>query len=69
MADAAQAYTQVDLKGTEAWVELPEMVPPAWRHIERLARRLLGALDGHPDSGGYRERHWEAASRVSVARV
>ena len=64
IADATQAYTQAELKGTETWVELPEhQWPEAWRKRTDLFRPvcpLVLAWYGHPDSGGHWERHCEA---------
>ena len=35
-ADAAQAYTQAELKGVPTWVELPEDArPEAWKSFKR----------------------------------
>ena len=63
-ADAAQAYVQAELKSTETWVVLPpDQIPKQHLHLHnkgvRLAFRLKRALYGHPDSGGYWERHCE----------
>ena len=52
------------LQGTETWVVLPpDQIPKQHLHLHnkgiRLAYRLKRALYGHPDSGGYWERHCE----------
>ena len=63
-SDAEQAYVQAKLGGdVETWVGLPE----EWRPAEWVGRfrrpvvPLLRALYGHPDSGGYWERHCDKA--------
>ena len=56
-ADARQAYVQSELGGTDTWVELPrELWPDAWAGFRRPVCRLLMALYGHPDAGGYWEK-------------
>ena len=43
---------------TETWVKFPpEHKPAEWSHINDPVVRLRKALYGHPDSGGYWERH------------
>ena len=60
-ADATQAYVQAPFVGTETWVILPpEQVPDKWKHMGRPAFQLKRALYGHPDSGGFWERHCES---------
>ena len=64
-ADAKQAYVQADLGGKdEHWVVLPkECHPTEWKTDPKVMKmrkpvvRLKKALYGHPDSGGYWERH------------
>ena len=59
-ADASQAYTQAPFVGPATWVVLPEdQVPEHAKHIDRPVFRLTRALYGHPDSGGFWERHCE----------
>ena len=59
-ADATQAYTQSELGGTPTWVRLPkEEWPPAWRGMIDPVCPLRLALYGHPDAGGYWEKHCE----------
>ena len=74
-SDAEQAYTQAELGDTipdpdhpsgkarvETWVVLPpELRPKEWANIKDPVCRLRVALYGHPDSGGYWERHCEKA--------
>ena len=55
-ADAAQAYIQAPLKGTETWVQLPhEHWPEEWKRnaMHKPVVRLKLALYGHPDSGTF----------------
>ncbi len=60
-ADAEQAYTQSALGGTETWVRLPQdQWPPEWKGMRDPVCRLKLALYGHPDAGGYWERHCES---------
>ena len=70
MADATQAYTQSYLKGPKTWVSLPkDQWPKQWFDDKGRAKYrepvvpLIRALYGHPDSGGYWERHCEAHLR------
>ena len=61
IADAEQAYIQAEL-ATEVptWVELPpERWPASWSKYQRPVCKLRLALYGHPDSGGFWERHCE----------
>ena len=62
VADAEQAYIQAQLlSDIPTWVELPrERQPPEWKGMKRPVCRLRLALYGHPDSGGYWEKHCEA---------
>ena len=65
-ADAVRAYIQSELKGTETWVHVPkELWPPEWnqRGYVRPMCLLHKSLYGHPDSGGYWERHLTKAVR------
>ena len=58
-ADARQAYVRSELGGTDTWVELPkELQPESWAGFRRPVCRLLMALYGHPDAGGYWEREF-----------
>ena len=60
-SDAEQAYTQSILEGTETWVMLPrDRWPPSWHGMRNPVCPLRLALYGHPDSGGFWERHCEA---------
>ena len=58
-ADAEQAYNQSKLGGdTPTWVRLPaERRPESWNKFRDPVCPLVLALYGHPDSGGYWERH------------
>ena len=59
-ADAVRAYIQSVLKGRETWVQVPrELWPPEWhtRGFQKPMCLLYKSLYGHPDSGGYWERH------------
>ena len=59
-ADASQAYTQAPFVGTPTWVVLPEdQVPEHAKNMDRPVSRFTRALYGHPDSGGFWERHCE----------
>ncbi len=59
-ADARQAYTQSTLGGTPTWVRLPrEAWPASWHKMSDPVCPLRLSLYGHPDSGGYWERHCE----------
>ena len=60
-ADGKQAYTQTRLKGAETWVRLPrERWPKGWHgKFKDPVVRLVLALYGHPDSGGFWEQHCE----------
>ena len=59
--DAIRAYVQSTLNSLhEIWIALPkELWPPEWhqRGYVRPMVRLIKALHGHPESGGYWERH------------
>ena len=62
-ADAEQAYTQAKLSGSPTWVRLPkDQWPASWKKANMVdpVCPLVLALYGHPDSGGYWERHCEA---------
>ena len=59
-SDAEQAYTQAWLTGTETWVRLPkDQWPQAWidSGLRDPVCPLILSLYGHPDAGGYWERH------------
>ena len=59
-ADAQQAYTQSELEGIPTWIRLPPDARPAsWAHCRDPVCALRLALYGHPDSGGFWERHCE----------
>ena len=63
MSDAEQAYTQAKLDSPiVTWIELPsDQWPKEWIGKYRRPVVILKlALYGHPDSGGYWERHCEA---------
>jgi hypothetical protein len=59
-ADAEKVYVQTTLKGpNDTWVSLPEILRPAWwkgKFVDPVVRLVL-ALYGHPDAGGYWEAH------------
>ena len=64
MADAEQAYIQVELKGTPCWICVPpDQRPAAWVRLRRLVCRLIKAFYGHPDSGTYWESHCDSSVR------
>ena len=57
-ADAEMAYINANLEGTPTYVRLPpNRVPAAHKHVRDPVYRLVKALYGHPDSGGYWERY------------
>ena len=57
-ADAVQAYTQAELKGTPTYVRLPYEVWPSHFHgIKDPVCPLYLALYGHVNSGAYWENH------------
>ena len=59
-ADAEQAYIQCELQGDETWVSLPpEIRPASWAKYRNPVCRLRLSLYGHPDAGGYWEKHCE----------
>ena len=65
-ADATQAYTQSKLGGAETWVRLPrDAWPDSWKNMKDPVCRLTLALYGHPDSGGYWEKHCEKQLRAA----
>ena len=70
--DAEMAYTQSLLGGTETWVRLPKSRWPAeWvgKYTDPVVRLLL-ALYGHPDSGGYWERKCDAhLKKIGFERI
>ena len=56
--DAEMAYINANLEGTPTWVRLPpNRVPPKFSKFRDPVFRLVKALYGHPDSGGYWERY------------
>ena len=56
--DAQQAYVQTELGGVETWISLPKILRPAsWAGYKDPVCILKLALYGHPDAGGYWERH------------
>ncbi len=59
--DAKGAYTQALLLGAETWVTLPEnRWPKHWKgKFHRPVVRLVLALYGHADAGGFWEAHCE----------
>jgi len=58
--DAEQAYTQAKIQGTETWIEIPQHEwPESWKGMKRPVCLLILALYGHPDAGGYWEKHCE----------
>ena len=60
LCDAQQAYVQSELGGTETWVSLPKILrPESWAAYHEPVCILKLALYGHPDAGGYWERHCE----------
>jgi hypothetical protein len=71
MADGDQAYTQSKLGGTDTWIVLPpERRPAAWAGMVLPVCLLLLALYGHPDSGGYWEKHCEKhLNRVGFVHI
>ena len=60
VADADSAYTQSYLEGPiETWVSIPkEQWPEEWigKYTDPVCPLVL-SLYGHPDAGGYWERH------------
>ena len=64
VADADQAYTQSYLDSPiKTWVSIPEeQWPQEWkdRGMRDPVCPLILALYGHPDSGGFWEKHCEA---------
>ena len=65
-SDAEQAYCQALLGGgssaldRETWIRIPKhMWPDDWHNIEDPVVLLRLALDGHPEAGGWWERHCE----------
>ena len=57
-ADAEQAYIQSKLAGDPTWIRIPrERQPDAWKKMRDPVCPLILALYGHPDSGGYWEKH------------
>ena len=60
--DGKQAYTQTTLKGPETWIRIPRNRWPkegVGKYKDPVIRLVL-ALYGHPDSGGFWERHCES---------
>ena len=57
-ADGESAYTQAKLGGDPTWVRLPkERWPESWKKFQDPVCPLILALYGHPDAGGFWERH------------
>ena len=57
--DAQQAYVQSE-RGTETWISPPKILrPESWAQYYEPVFTLKLALYGHPDAGGYWERHCE----------
>ena len=65
--DAEQAYIQSKLEGpTPTWVRIPrERWPAEWAEMRDPVCPLILALYGHPDSGGYWERHCDKNLRLA----
>ena len=64
MADGESAYTQAELQGPPTWVRIPrERWPQSWvdEGLVDPVCPLRLALYGHPDAGGFWERHCEKA--------
>ncbi len=59
--DARGAYTQSLLKGVETWVTLPDnRWPKHWtKQFRKPVVRIVLALYGHADAGGFWEEHCE----------
>ena len=58
--DAQQAYVQPELRGIKTWISLPKILrPESWAEYYEPVCILKVALYGHPDAGGYWERHCE----------
>ena len=56
--DAQQAYVQSELGGTPTWISLPPILrPKEWSSFHDPVCLLKKALYGHPDAGGYWEKH------------
>ena len=75
-ADAKSAYTQAKLGGTPTWVRLPKNKwPPEW--FDARGTPLYDdpvvpldlALYGHPDAGGYWERHCSEKLKKALGRI
>ena len=59
-SDANSAYTLSELCGTPSYVRLPEnQRPKEWAKYRDPVCPLRKAFYGHPDSGGYWEKHCE----------
>ena len=57
-ADGESAYTQAKLGGDPTWVRLPkERWPQSWKRFQDPVCPLVLALYGHPDAGGFWEKH------------
>jgi hypothetical protein len=64
-SDAEQAYIQSKLGGDPTWVRLPrDRWPASWGGMRDPVCPLILALYGHPDSGGYWEKHCEKELRA-----
>ena len=60
-ADGEQAYPQAKMGSTtKTWIRLPgHRRPKEWGHMWDPVVEMRQALYGHPDAGGYWERHCE----------
>ena len=70
--DGKQAYTQTTFKGKPTWIRIPKYrCPKEWHgKFKDPAIPLVLALYGHPDSGGFWERHCEdCLARVGFRAV
>merc|ERR1712115_59382 len=66
-SDAEQAYTQAWFRGEDTWVRLPkDQWPQEWKDkgYKDPVCPLVLALYGHPDSGGFWEKHCDAHLRT-----
>jgi RNA:NAD 2'-phosphotransferase (TPT1/KptA family) len=61
-ADGTSAYTQAFLGGTKTWIRIPpERWPNSWKNKFHDPVVVLSlALYGHPDAGGYWEKHCDS---------
>ena len=62
MSDGESAYTQALLGGPKTWIRIPrDRWPDEWEGIDDPVVPLRLALYGHPDAGGFWEKHCEKA--------